>query len=170
MVREGKRFSSFNGYSAFADMTAVRRSLHPKLKSSHTALQRPITRQRPEREVFAVAVITQVENARETGAGVELLIPQTVLSLRVDQISNAARDRRVPHLTRGHQRERCPGRLRRRAWRLLVTAIDELVAVAVLAPAAVFVWNGGEPVHRLADHRMRVWQASGVERAQHRPG
>ena len=45
-------------------------------------LQIAVARQRPEREEFRIAVIAQIEDARETAAGVMLLAPQPVRFLR----------------------------------------------------------------------------------------
>ena len=56
------------------------------------ALEVAVAGQRPEREVFRIAVIAQVEHARETAAGVHLLPPQPVRRPG----SPAARRRRAP--------------------------------------------------------------------------
>src|SRR3989440_4651260 len=69
----------------------------------------------PEREEGAVAVITQVENPRETDGGVPGLVPVAVLVLAVDQKCNPASDRRIANLSGGHQSEQRPGSLRRGA-------------------------------------------------------
>src|SRR5262245_63655156 len=70
----------------------------------------------------------------------------------------------------GHQAEQRPGGLRRGARRRRVAAIIELVARAVLAPAAVAVLDPGEPSPRLAKLGRGMIDAGDVERAQHRPG
>src|SRR5690349_2475136 len=73
-------------------------------------------------------------------------------------------------LARGHQAEQRPGGLRRGAGSLLITAIVELVARGVLAPAAIGILDLREPSDRLAEFRRGVIDASGVEGAQDRPG
>src|SRR4051812_13970352 len=73
-------------------------------------------------------------------------------------------------LAGGHQAEQCPSRLRGGARSLLITAIIELVARAVFAPAAILVLNTREPVDRLADFRGTMVDAGSVKRDQHRPG
>src|SRR5437764_13319285 len=50
-----------------------------------------VGRERDQRKVFAVQVVHQVENARETGAGEERLIPRPVVLLRAEKVGDAAR-------------------------------------------------------------------------------
>src|SRR5271165_342051 len=73
-------------------------------------------------------------------------------------------------LPRRHQSEQSPGRLRRRARRLLIAAVIELVARAILAPAAVRVLYPQEPSDRLAEFGGGVVETDGIERAQDGPG
>ena len=87
-----------------------------------------VTRQRPEREEFPVAVIAQIEHPRETGRGVARLVPEAVGGLRLQQITHAARHRRMVDLAGGHQTEQRPGGLRGGARGRLMAAIVELVA------------------------------------------
>src|SRR5712692_2341768 len=98
------------------------------------ALEIAITRQRPQREEFPVAVVAQIEYAREPGRGVMPLAPEPVGALRAREIVDAARHRRMIDLARRHQAKQRPGGLRGRAGRRLVAAVIELVARAVLAP------------------------------------
>ncbi len=74
-----------------------------------------VARQRQQREEQAVAVVAQVEHAREADGGVGLLVPFAVAPLRAAQVVDALRHRRVVHLARRHQAQQRPGGLRRRA-------------------------------------------------------
>ena len=73
------------------------------------------------------------------------------------------------HFSGRHQTQQRPGRLRRVGRRRLVAAIVELVAGAVLSPAAVRVLDGDQPVGRLAHARIGRVEAGRVQRAQRRP-
>src|SRR5262249_6030944 len=110
-----------------------------------------IARERPQREEFGVAVITQIEHAREARRRVARLVPEAVVALCARQIVDPALDRGMVDLPCRHEAEQRPGRLRRRARRSLVAAVIELVARAILAPAAVGILDLDEPSHGLAD-------------------
>src|ERR1700731_4392930 len=102
-------------------------ALHPvRYRLCVTALEVAVAGHRPDREEFRIAVIAQVEHARETSGGVARLIPEAVAALRVGKIFDAARDRRMIDLARGHQAERRPGGLRRGRRRTLVAVVVEL--------------------------------------------
>src|SRR5581483_5322410 len=78
--------------------------LHPVSWSALIAGEQvAVARERPEREELPVAVVAQIEHARETRRGEALLAPEPVFVLRVEQILDAARDRGVIHLPRRHQ-------------------------------------------------------------------
>ena len=66
--------------------------------------------------------------------------------LRALQIADAARDGGMIDLARRHQAQQRPCRLRRDGGRGLIASVVELVAVAVLAPAAVRVLDRDQPV------------------------
>src|SRR5262245_23944607 len=68
-----------------------------------------------------------------------------------------------------NQTEQGPSRLRGRARRTLVSAVIELVAGAVFAPAAIGILDLDEPRRRPAELGRSVVDASGVQRTQHRP-
>src|SRR6516225_10289414 len=68
-------------------------------------LEVAVARERPQREEFRVAVITQVEHARETRSRVAWLVPETVVALRVCQIVDPALDRGMVDLSCRHQAE-----------------------------------------------------------------
>src|SRR5580693_3111808 len=129
-------------------------TLHPvRYRLGVTALEVAVAGHRPDREEFRIAVIAQIEYARETGGGVARLIPESVAALRVGEIFDAARDRRMIDLARGHQAEHRPGGLRRGRRRALIAVVIEFVACAILAPAAVFVLYSDQPIHRAAHFR-----------------
>src|SRR5262245_58140119 len=110
-----------------------------------------VARERPQREEFGVAMITQVEHAREARGRVVRLVPEAVVALRACQIVDPALDRGMVDLPCYHEAEQRPGRLRCRARRSLVAAVIELIARAILAPAAVGILDLDEPRHGLAD-------------------
>ncbi len=76
----------------------------------------------------------------------------------------------MPDLARCHQSKQGPCRLRGGGGGTLKSPVVEPVAGGILAPAAVLVLDRNQPVHRLADRRVLVVDARGIERAQHRPG
>src|ERR1700677_4805851 len=91
-VRDGGGAST-----AFSLATCPRndRSHPPRHRARITALQIAVTCHRPYREELRIAVVAQVEHARETGCGVTRLIPETVRPLSVGQIFDAANNRGV---------------------------------------------------------------------------
>src|SRR5262249_36495896 len=133
-------------------------------------LEVAVARERPQREEFRVAVIAQVEHAREARRRVVRLAPEAVVALRAGQIVDPALDRGMVDLPRRHQAEHGPSRLRRRARRSLVAAVIELIARAILAPAAVAILDPDEPRYGPADFGRGMVDASGIQRAQNRPG
>src|SRR5580704_1708545 len=65
--------------------------LHPERHRPHiTALEIAVARQRPQREEFRIAVIAQIEHARETRRGVARFVPETVGALVRGEIGDAA--------------------------------------------------------------------------------
>src|SRR5207253_6029705 len=95
-----------------AGIREAARASHPvRHRLRISALQVAVARERPQREEFPVAVVAQVEHARETSRGVKLLVPQPVRALRARKIIDAARDRRMIDLARRHQAEQRPGGL-----------------------------------------------------------
>src|SRR5262249_9076551 len=86
-------------------------------------LEVAVARERPQREEFRVAVITQVEHAREARRRVARLVPETVVALRACQIVDPALDRGMVDLSCRHQAEQRPSGLRRRTWCPLIAAI-----------------------------------------------
>src|SRR5580698_2542203 len=89
----------------------VSKSHSPRHRAGVGTLEIAVARQRPQREEFRVTVIAQIENAREPGGGVARLLPKTVGALVAGEIFDAARDRRMIDLARGHQSEQRPGGL-----------------------------------------------------------
>src|SRR5882672_8747102 len=78
--------------------------LHPEGHRAHiAALEIAVARQRPEREEFRIAVVAQIEHARETRRGVARLVPEAVGALLRGQIGDAAGDRRMIDVAGGHQ-------------------------------------------------------------------
>src|SRR5579884_307773 len=121
--------------AAIADRASARRLLHAARHRRRIALRQvSIARERPERKIFAVAVVPKIEDARESGGREPLLLPEPVLALHTQQILDATGGCGVAHLPACHQAQQRPGGLRSRARRGLVTAIVEPIARAVLAP------------------------------------
>jgi hypothetical protein len=86
--------------------------LHPKSdRAAVGALEVAITRHRPQREEFRIAVIAKVEHARKTGRSVAFLLPQTVGALRLGEIIHAALHSAMIDFDRGHEAEQRPGGL-----------------------------------------------------------
>src|SRR5215210_5879369 len=76
----------------------------------------------------------------------------------------------MPDLACCHQPKQRPCRLRGRAGRAFETAIVEPIAPRVLAPAAVLVLNGQQPIRRFANHWIAMVDTCSIEGAQRRPG
>ena len=114
-------------------------------------------------------MVAQVEDAREAAAGVGVLPPQAARVLGPPQPGDAALDGGMVDLACRHQPEKRPGGLRGVGGSGLIAAVVELVARAVLAPAAVCVLDRDQPVGGLAHARPRAVEARGAERAQCRP-
>src|ERR1700722_12556525 len=74
-----------------------------------------VARQCQQREIPAIAVVAQVEHARETNGIVWQFTPFSGPALGCHQVFDAARYRRIFDLLRGHQAKQGPGRLARRA-------------------------------------------------------
>src|SRR5262249_5535218 len=109
----------------------------PRDSSRIAAREIAVTRQRPQRKIFRIAVRAQIEHARKASRGIARLVPQTVGALALGKIFDAAPDRRMIEPARGDEAEHGPGGLRRRRRRRLVAVVVELVARSILAPAAV---------------------------------
>src|SRR5262245_42649927 len=105
--------------------------------------------ERPEREVLRVQVVLEHEHAWEAGAVPERVRPQTAGVLRVEQVLDAAIDRRALAAD-GEQREHRPRRLTGDG-RAAAGQRRLVVALAGLAPAAVRVLLALEPAHRALD-------------------
>ncbi len=74
-IRDGNRFSVRKCDNA-------RIPSHPERHRARVGvLEVAVARQRPQRKEFRVAVVAQVEHARETGRGVARLVPEAVLAL-----------------------------------------------------------------------------------------
>src|SRR6267154_4030151 len=102
ILAEQIRLSSMKTIGAIAP-------LHPERhRRAVLVLEAAVARQRPEREEFRVAVVAQVEDARETGRGVARLVPEAVSGLVAQQIVDAALHRRAAELAGGHQAEHRP--------------------------------------------------------------
>ena len=83
--------AQFAGAVARLQYPAGARQLHPELDGLVVARgQVAIARQRPQREELRVAVVAQIEHARETGRGVARLLPESVAALMALQIFDAA--------------------------------------------------------------------------------
>src|SRR3954467_1679252 len=116
------------------------RQSHPERdRPAVAALEVAVAGKRPEWEELRVAVIAQIEHAREARRGVMRFLPEAVRALRARQIGDAARHGWMVDRTGRHQAEQRPGGLRGRARGRFVALVVELVAVAALAPAAVRV-------------------------------
>src|SRR3954469_25607189 len=76
----------------------------------------------------------------------------------------------MPDIARRHQSKQGPCRLRGGRGRPLISLIVESVACGILAPAAVAVLDGNQPVRGLAHHRLAMVDSGGIEPAQPRPG
>src|SRR5580693_969116 len=100
----------------------------------------------PEREEGAVAVITQVENPRETDGGVPGLVPVAVLVLAVDQICDPASNGRIANLSGGHQSEQRPGSLRRSTVGRIAVRCPRPIGLAAFPPPPILVLASDEPV------------------------
>ena len=127
-------------------------SSHPERHAAAVgALQVAVAGQRPEREELRVAVVAQVEDAREAAAGVG------VLAARSRRRPGRRCSQAMPRATAGWSAR--PAAIRPSSAQAvcdealgarLVALVVELVAVAALAPAAVRVLDGDQPVGRLA--------------------
>src|SRR3569832_2797095 len=95
----------------------------------------PVCRERPEREVRAVAVILQVEHARETRRREVRIGPEAIGSLGAQQVLNTATRRARISLSGRHQSQKGPGSLVRRAGGALTQVSLAGVGVVALAPA-----------------------------------
>src|SRR5437763_16369337 len=71
--------------------------------------------QREQREVLAVEVVHQIEDAGEAGAGVPGLVPGSGFLLRLENVGNAFGDRFAARVLGGEQSHDGPRGLRRRA-------------------------------------------------------
>ena len=139
--------------------------------SAVRAAQTAIAGQRPEREIFGVAVVAQIEDARKTGAAVVRLAPEPVVLLagasgtQRPRFTAHARRRRRPsaRATPRRSAKRCFRRARGRHSR--AGSSDRL-----LAPAAVLVLDREQPTGRVLHLRRPGGEAGGVQCAQHRPG
>src|ERR1700685_922079 len=70
--------------------------LHPERHRTHiAAFEIAVACQRPQREELRIAVVAQIEHARETGRGVARLIPEAVAALLRGEIGDAAGDGRM---------------------------------------------------------------------------
>src|SRR5271165_2003061 len=137
----------------------------PRVASRQTA----IPGNRTKREDGAIAVVTQVKNARETDCGIPGLVPVAVLVLAVDQICDPASDRRIADLSARNQSEQSLGSLRRGAVGRIAVRRTRPVGFAPFPPAAVLVLASDEPVDG-APHLRRIGrQAGAVEGGENRP-
>src|SRR5436190_10402608 len=85
---------------------------HPELDGAVVAgRQVAVARQRPQREEFRIAVVAQIEHARESGRGVTRLLPEAVATLTALEISDAALDRELVNIAGRHQPEQRPSGL-----------------------------------------------------------
>ena len=139
---------------------------HAAVVPGHQVL---VAGERPQRKIGAVAVIAQVEHARETDRVVQLLVPFAALARRA---AAGRRCRARPPRSRPRPRpsaRAAPRPSARACWRRLVPALRP-VAAAALAPAAIRLLARLQPLDGLAHVGLRHVLAGGVQRAQHRPG
>src|SRR5580692_6813442 len=68
----------------------------------------PVGRQRPEREIGAVAVILEIEHARKARRRVGRITPETIALLGAPQIFDATAHCVRTAATRRQQRQQCP--------------------------------------------------------------
>src|SRR3954453_6628492 len=115
----------------------------PRLLRVH----RPIAGDGPEREDRGVAVIAEVEDARETHGGEVLLVPQAGGVAVVEEEADAAGGGGVGYLAAGHQPQQRPGGLGRRAWAAIVGDAVGPVGYPPFTPAAIGVLATDQPVH-----------------------
>src|SRR5262249_27302766 len=117
-------------------------SLHPPVDPPRVAAREiAVAGERPERKIFRITVVAQVEHARKPGRGIARVVPESVGAWAVGEILDAARDRRMIERARRDEPEHRPGGLRGSGRRSLVAVVIELVARAILAPAAVGILN-----------------------------
>src|SRR5688572_16708870 len=105
--------------------------------------------------------------AGEAGAGVVRLVPSAVVALRIDEEAEPAPNRAlVLAIVRRDERDQGPGRLRRRAGAVPAQAVIHVRRTS-LAPAAVRVLVGDEPLARRAYVRLSHVLADRRERREH---
>ena len=79
--REAARHSDGSGGEVRPEHSAE--LLHPERHRARIgALEVAVARERPQREELRIAVVAQIEHARETGGGVARLVPEAVVALR----------------------------------------------------------------------------------------
>ena len=120
-------------------------------------------------EILLVIMVPEIKHARESGAGIELLIPTAVRQLRVQQIGEALLNLSRANLTRAHQAHQRPRRLRGG------TGADPfvlrvIVAAERLAPAAIRILVILQPRHRPTRVGLAQIGTNGLQAAQHLPG
>src|SRR5262249_36907912 len=103
--------------------------LHPPRNPPHIAAREiAVARQGPKRKIFRIAVVAQIEHAREPGRGIARLVPEAVGALVIDEIFDAARHRRMIDCARRYESKHGPGGLRGGGGRGLVAVVIESVA------------------------------------------
>src|SRR5262245_51155424 len=144
--------------------------LDPEIdKPRIAAHQAPIAPQRPGGEIGRIAVIFEVEHAREADCGIFRLGPAGVGARAVRQMADTAGNRLGLDLAGRHQPENGPGRLRSGGHRGGV-ALARPVGCASLAPPAIGTLPGDQPVDGPSDPWRLHVLAGGIEGAQGRPG
>src|SRR3974390_526156 len=113
-------------------------------------------------------MVVQVEDARETGAGREVLVPASVVALAIEQVFDAVLHAETRRVAAGDQAQNGPSGLGGRAGSGGEDAL--VVTLAAFAPAAVGVLNGAQPLAGAQDVRFAIVLAGGGESAQGKAG
>src|SRR5690349_18901769 len=111
-----------------------------------------------------VQMILQIKDARESGAGGQILIPAAFAALVFDQILDALVEAAAGGVASRDQAQDRPGSLRGRA----VIRCESIVVVAgaALAPAAVGVLNRPQPFARAENISLAITFAGGLRTPQ----
>src|SRR4029077_8960940 len=100
--------------------------------------------QSEQRKILAIHVVLQIEHARESRAGVVVLVPRAVLLLSAQEVGNTARHGIAADVIGGHHAENGPSGLRRGALANSLP-IRIVVRIAGLAPSAVRILHHAQP-------------------------
>src|SRR5215813_10985336 len=136
--------------------------------SGRSGMRAAVDSQRPEREILSVQVVLQIEDTGKARAVPQRVLPRAVVTLVLEQIVDAALDRRTARAAGREEPEQRPRGLARKR---LADAGERVVFIALtrLAPAAVAVLVPLEPADRALHELVARIDADRVQTAQHRP-